>query len=145
MSATPKPASSTNAAIRPYELSRTAHAPPTAASVAMPANVTAMPANIGRVLRAKDFPGCANTNGSTGRMHGLMIVSAPPRKAIRASSMLLFAERADRHSLGAIQVGQRALEVAHLRLIVEDDVRLRRVLQQVVLVIALRGIEAFEL
>src|SRR6185295_9665705 len=145
MSATPKPASSTNAAMRPYEFSRTAHAPPTAASVAMPANVTAMPASIGNVPRAKERPGCANTNGSTGRMHGLMIVSAPPRNAIRASSMALFADRADRYSLGAIQIGQRALEVAHLRHVVEHDVRLRRVLQQVVLVIALRVIETLEL
>src|SRR5690349_8044371 len=70
---TPSAASSTNAAIRPYELRRTAHAPPTAASVAMPAKVTAIPTSIGSVLRAKDLPGFANTNGSTGRMHGLMM------------------------------------------------------------------------
>src|SRR5262245_49996136 len=77
----PNAASSMSATIRPYELSRTAHAPPTAASVPITANVSAMPTSSGNVLRAKDCPCRANTNGSTGRMHGLMIVSAPPRKA----------------------------------------------------------------
>src|SRR5437867_5007349 len=60
---------------------RTAHAPPTAASVAILANVPAMPTSRGAVLRVNGCPARANTNGRTGRMHGLTIVNAPPRKA----------------------------------------------------------------
>src|SRR5262249_38521823 len=136
--ATPKAASRISAAMRPYEFSRTAHAPPTAASVAIPANVTAIPTSMGSVLRAKDLPGFANTNGSTGRMQGLMMASAPPRNAIRTSSMSSGADRADRHGLRAVQLGQRALKVTHLRHVVDHDVRLRRMFQQVILVIGLR-------
>jgi hypothetical protein len=60
-------------------LARTAQPPPTAASVATIANVAAIPASIGRVLRRKLRPARANTKGSTGRMHGLTIVRTPPR------------------------------------------------------------------
>jgi hypothetical protein len=47
--------------------------------VAIAEKVTAIPACSGRVVRANDFPCRAKTKGNTGRMHGLMIVSAPPR------------------------------------------------------------------
>ena len=54
-------------------------APPTAASVATPAKVNAMPTSIGSPLRRNGCSARANTNGSTGRMHGLTIVSTPPK------------------------------------------------------------------
>ncbi len=49
-----------------------------AASEATPAKVIAMPSNSGRPLRTKGWSERANTNGSTGRMHGLRMVSTPP-------------------------------------------------------------------
>src|SRR5206468_13029093 len=79
--AIPLAANRINANTRPSSLMRTAHAPPTAASVAIPENVTAMPASRGAVLRVNGCPARANTNGRTGRMHGLRIVNPPPRKA----------------------------------------------------------------
>ena len=78
-SATPNSASRTSAAQRPTWLARTAHPPPTAASVATMAKVAAMPASMGSVLRAKLRPARAKTNGNTGRMQGLTMVSIPPR------------------------------------------------------------------
>ena len=75
----PNSASRISAAQRPISLARTAHPPPTAASVATTAKVAAMPASKGRVLRAKLRSARANTNGSTGRMQGLTMVSTPPR------------------------------------------------------------------
>jgi hypothetical protein len=68
-----------NAKTRPYWLTRTAHAPPTAASVAMAANVPAMPTSSGRPSVRKRRSERANTNGSTGRMHGLNMVSTPAK------------------------------------------------------------------
>ena len=47
--------------------------------VATIAKVAAIPASIGSVERTKDRSARANTNGSTGRMHGLRIVRIPPR------------------------------------------------------------------
>jgi hypothetical protein len=40
------------------------------------------------VLREKERPARANTKGITGRMQGLRIVSAPPRNAKTARTML---------------------------------------------------------
>jgi len=37
-----------------------------------------MPSSIGRPLLTKGWSARAKTKGSTGRMHGLMIVSTPP-------------------------------------------------------------------
>ncbi len=79
ISATPNSASSANAAKRPYSLAVTAQPPPTAASVATSAKVAAMPASMGSPLSTKGRSARANTNGSTGRMQGLRIVSTPPR------------------------------------------------------------------
>jgi hypothetical protein len=59
-------------------LACTAQPLPTAASVATPAKLIAMPSNSGRPLRTKGWSERANTNGSTGRMHGLRMVSTPP-------------------------------------------------------------------
>ena len=53
----------------------TAQPPPTAASVATAAKVTAMPASIGSPLRRNGWSARAKTKGSTGRMHGLTMVS----------------------------------------------------------------------
>ncbi len=78
-SAIPKIARSASAAHRPIAFARTAQPPPNAASVATIAKVAAIPASIGSVLRAKLRSARANTNGSTGRMHGLNMVRAPPR------------------------------------------------------------------
>ena len=47
--------------------------------VAIPAKVIAMPARSGRPERAKGWSERANTNGKTGRMQGLRMVSTPPR------------------------------------------------------------------
>ena len=75
----PNAARSTMAAMRPYRLTSTAQPPPTAASVATAANVSAMPASIGNPLRRNGRPAPANTKGSTGRMQGLRMVRTPPR------------------------------------------------------------------
>ncbi|VWC41851.1 hypothetical protein BLA6860_07050 [Burkholderia lata] len=64
---------------RPAWLACATQPPPTAASVATTANVSAMPASSGRPVRTNGWSARANTNGSTGRMHGLRIVSTPPR------------------------------------------------------------------
>ena len=64
---------------RPYWLASTTQPPATAASVATMAKVTAMPASIGRPDCRNGRSARANTNGSTGRMQGLTIVSTPPR------------------------------------------------------------------
>ena len=47
--------------------------------VATAAKVSAMPTSIGAPLRRNGRSARANTNGSTGRMHGLRMVSTPPR------------------------------------------------------------------
>src|SRR6185437_1243293 len=44
-------------------------------------NVTAIPSSMGSVLRRKGWSARANTNGITGRMHGLNMVSTPPKNA----------------------------------------------------------------
>src|SRR4051812_21774828 len=67
------------AARRPYSFASTAQLPPIAASVATPAKVNAMPTSIGSPLRRNGCSARANTNGSTGRMHGLTIVSIPAK------------------------------------------------------------------
>jgi hypothetical protein len=64
---------------RPALLAATAHPPPTAARVATPAKVIAMPAKSGKPLRRNGRSARANTNGSTGRMQGLRMVRMPPR------------------------------------------------------------------
>ncbi len=78
-SAMPNSASKMSAAQRPTWLACTAQPPPTAASVATIAKVIAIPASIGSVLLRKLPPARAKTNGSTGRMQGLTMVSTPPR------------------------------------------------------------------
>ena len=74
----PKKARMTRAAIRPIPLASTAQPPPTAARLATPAKVIAMPANSGRPLFTNGWSARAKTKGSTGRMQGLTMVSAPP-------------------------------------------------------------------
>ena len=76
---TPNKASTAIAAERPYALSSTTQPPPSAASEAMAANETAMPINRGSPCERKGRSARANTNGSTGRMQGLRMVSTPPR------------------------------------------------------------------
>src|SRR5580658_3167894 len=104
-SASPKIVSIASAAQRPQELTRTAQEPPTAASVATPAKVSAMPISSGSVLVANERPPRANTNGSTGRMQGLTIVSAPPRNAKRARiiEIYLLLQTRDRHGLCLVE------------------------------------------
>ena len=75
----PKKASRTIAIQRPAWLACTAQPPPTAASVATPAKVAAMPTSKGSELRRNERFARANTNGRTGRMQGLRMVSTPPR------------------------------------------------------------------
>src|SRR5689334_22124275 len=86
ISASPNRASSTSATQRPASFARTAQLPPTAASVATPAKVSAIPTSIGSAPRTKLRPALAKTKGSTGRMHGLTIVSIPPKNARSAIS-----------------------------------------------------------
>ena len=74
----PNSASSTIAPQRPYWLAATAQPPPTAASVATTAKVSAMPSSSGRPLLTKGCSARANTKGSTGRMQGLRMVKTPP-------------------------------------------------------------------
>ena len=75
----PKKARTTRAAIRPAPFACTAQPPPTAARLATPAKVMAMPPSKGRPLFMNGRSARAKTKGSTGRMHGLTMVSAPPR------------------------------------------------------------------
>ena len=86
-SPSPNSASNASAAHRPASFALTAQLPPTAASVATTANVSAIPTNNGKAPRAKPRSARANTNGSTGRMQGLTIVSMPPKKARSAISI----------------------------------------------------------
>ncbi len=51
-----------------------------------------MPSSIGRPLLTKGWSARAKTNGSTGRMHGLMIVSTPPTYA-RTNRIMDFRRR----------------------------------------------------
>ncbi|MCY1412851.1 hypothetical protein D9M71_282690 [compost metagenome] len=78
-SARPNNATNSKASQRPYWLSCTTQLPPTAARVATRVKVNAMPPSSGPPLRQNGSPVRANTNGSTGRMHGLRMVSTPPR------------------------------------------------------------------
>ncbi|MNY25995.1 hypothetical protein D3C86_1598130 [compost metagenome] len=75
----PNNATNTSASQRPYWLSCTTQPPPTAANVATSAKVSAIPTSSGNPLLTKGCPVRAKTNGNTGRMHGLTIVSTPPR------------------------------------------------------------------
>ena len=75
----PNSASKPIAAPRPYRFASTTHPPPTAASVATAVNVAAIPMRRGSPLRTKGRSARAKTKGRTGRMHGLTIVSTPPR------------------------------------------------------------------
>jgi len=71
-----------------------AQLPPTATSIATPANATTIPASMGKVPLAKGCPARVNTNGSTGRMQGLTIVNSPPRKATTKSTMMFLCSAA---------------------------------------------------
>jgi hypothetical protein len=76
-SVSPNTAINASAAILPYWLASTTQPPAMAAKVATTANVSAIPASIGNPFRKNGRSARANTNGSTGRMHGLMM----PRNA----------------------------------------------------------------
>ncbi len=65
--------------MRPYWFAWIAQLPPSVASVAMAAKVSAMPSSSGNPERTKGWSARAKTNGRTGRMHGLTIVRTPPR------------------------------------------------------------------
>ena len=78
-SATANSAISSRAIQRPTWLACATHWLPTAARLATTVKVSAMPSSSGSVLRRNGRSARANTNGSTGRMHGLSRVSAPPR------------------------------------------------------------------
>jgi hypothetical protein len=75
----PKKASSASAIQRPAWFACTAQPPPMAASVAISAKVSAMPASIGSPARRNGRSARAKTKGSTGRMQGLRMVRTPPR------------------------------------------------------------------
>ena len=64
---------------RPTSLARTAQLPPRAARVATPAKATAMPTSRGKPFLKNGRSARANTNGRTGRMQGLTMVSTPAR------------------------------------------------------------------
>src|SRR5438309_384093 len=80
-------ASSARASQRPAWLAATTQPPPIAATVATAAKVSAMPARRGRPFLRNGRSARAKTKGSTGRMHGLRIVSAPPTYARRMRSI----------------------------------------------------------
>ena len=80
-------ANRTSATTRPYWFTRTAHAPPTAARVAIPAKVAAIPASMGNPFVRNLCSERANTKGSTGSMHGLNMVSTPPKNTKRTTVM----------------------------------------------------------
>ena len=70
-------ATTAGVALRPRSIQPATPAPTT--SIATSANVIAMPSSIGSPARRNGWSARANTNGSTGRMHGLRMVSTPPR------------------------------------------------------------------
>ena len=73
--------------------------------------------------------------------------AATRRFAARRSGNRLRARalrRAHGHGFATYSAGSMALKVAHLRKIVDDDVRIRRVIEQVVLVIGLGLVKAFQ-
>ncbi len=78
-SASANSAITTSAIQRPIWLACATHWLPTAARLATTANISAMPISSGRPLRRNGRSERANTNGSTGRMHGLRMVNTPPR------------------------------------------------------------------
>ena len=88
--ASPNTSTSASAIHRPHWFACTTQPPPTAASVATTANVTAIPTSSGRPLRRNGWSARVNTNGSTGRMHGLRIVSTPPKNASTNSSIVFY-------------------------------------------------------
>jgi hypothetical protein len=69
----------TSAIQRPIWLACATHWLPTAARLATTANISVMPTSSGNPLRRNGRSERANTKGSTGRMHGLRMVSTPPR------------------------------------------------------------------
>ncbi|MNV43957.1 hypothetical protein D3C71_1356930 [compost metagenome] len=78
-SASANTAITTSAIQRPIWLAWATHWLLTAARLATTANIKAMPISSGRPLRRNGRSERANTNGSTGRMQGLRMVSTPPR------------------------------------------------------------------
>jgi len=78
-----------NAAARPYSPAQMAQNPPTAASVATSVQVTAVLTRIGRVLRMKDCLVREKTDGRIRKIHGLRIVSTPPRWVIKTSVIIV--------------------------------------------------------
>src|SRR5260370_16164910 len=109
-------ANTVNSAIanrRPYWLTRTAQAPPTAAKVAMPANVTAIPANRGNPLVRNVCSYRAKTNCNTGRMQGLNMVSTPPRNTrstnVISSNVRICGYRPRRRQIRISRLSPRAL------------------------------------
>jgi hypothetical protein len=60
-------------------LADTTQPPATDARLATTANASVMPISIGRPLRRNGRSARASTNGITGRMHGLTMVSTPPK------------------------------------------------------------------
>ena len=75
----PKTASSTMAARRPYWFALTAQPPRPRPVSRSAAKVTAIPASSGSPLRENGRSARAKTKGSTGRMHGLTMVRTPAR------------------------------------------------------------------
>ena len=85
MPSTPKSASDTN---RPYSFARTSHGPPADTATATSANVAAMPTRRGKPAFRNGWSARANTNGITGRIQGLRIVSTPPKYASTKSTIV---------------------------------------------------------
>ena len=81
MRVSPTRASRTSAAYRDTSLATRSHRAVAVATTAAAVNATASPSSMGATSRTNDRPPRAKTSGSTGRMHGLRIVSTPPRKA----------------------------------------------------------------
>ena len=80
-SVTPTMANSTSAMSRPTTFATTSQCAAAVAMSAAAVNAIARPTSIGAISRAKLRPARANTSGMMGRMHGLRIVSTPPRNA----------------------------------------------------------------
>ncbi len=80
-SVTPTIAKSASATLRPITFATTSQCAVAVAMSAAAVNASARPKSIGSTSRGKLRPVRAKTSGMMGRMHGLRIVSTPPRNA----------------------------------------------------------------
>ena len=100
----PTSARSSSAASRPISLATSSQCAVALAMSAAPVKASARPTSMGAISRRKLRPVRAKMSGITGRMHGLRIVSTPPRKARRRIVILVPAIHRPGHRRGTARV-----------------------------------------